>query len=748
MEGIRIALAKNIENDMDIYDEESKTGTIVKTASLVEEIGQVKYIFSDKTGTLTRNEMVLKQLCTPSGHLVSCGGDDGDGDGDDNSLDIDHSDAYSTLLLCMATCHTAFVDEDKRGSSFQSNSPDEVAILEGASVFGLTLTDRSHQKLVINGKEEYEILDIIEFTSTRKRMSIILHPIDGDNDSILVITKGADTIMKSRLRGDSNSNLFERIDELAVQGLRTLVFGYKEMKRGDFIQWKERLTACQIESSSSSSSEGDIEEITNEMESNLSLAGATGVEDRLQDDVPKTLQMLHEAGIHLWVLTGDKLETAINIGYSSELLAQDTRVLSLVSEDPSLILKTLEEFITIPDESSSSSSTRHTTNSAIVIQATSLQIILDSRSLKDLFVERAKYCRSIICCRVSPAQKAKVVEMVKNRVDGAVTLAIGDGANDVGMIQAASIGVGISGKEGLQAARSADFSIGQFKFLQKLLLVHGAWAYYRIAKASIFVIYRNILVISCLFWYSFYNKFTGWNPYEYWMLACFNFVFSLPAQTALAITDKYVNADSLLNYPILYHLGHKNSFYNPKILFMTTINSLSQSLIASVVAFLTMQNGYILFDSRGVGHLASGYAMGTTLFVGIMVTVGLKANLLANTRPFILLLGSLFTPLSVLLYIYCADIFSSKYLYTEFRGLSLALLFSRTFWATIILIPSCCLFFDIIWKFYQRNFIPKRYHIVQNIVQNERKIGKRSSKFKKCKTFSIFGEEIHLYSKF
>lgn len=762
MEGIRIALSKNIENDMDIYDENSKTGTLVKTTSLVEEIGQVKYIFSDKTGTLTRNEMVLKQLCTPSGLLIPAntsvtaslaGSSDGghSGGGEEKKM----------LLFCMATCHTAFVDEDRKGS-FQSNSPDEVAILEGASGFGQTLTDRSHRRMTVNGKEEYEIMDIIEFSSRRKRMTIILRPLSNDADAdaggaannLLVITKGADSIMKERLNANcfeenTAAALFDRIDELAVEGLRTLVFGWKEIEESVFVDWKKRLTDMEIQSSS------NVDPITDEMESNLTLAGATGVEDRLQEDVPLTLRTLHEAGIHLWVLTGDKLETAINIGYSSELLAQDTKILSLTTEDPAAILRDLDDFTTKP----SASHNKNTTNTAIVVQASSLQHILDSRSLKDTFVEKAKYCRSIICCRVSPAQKAKVVEMVKSRVGGAVTLAIGDGANDVGMIQAASVGVGISGKEGLQAARSADFSIGQFKFLQKLLLVHGAWAYYRIAKASIFVIYRNILVISCLFWYSFYNKFTGWNPFEYWMLACFNFVFTLPVQTALAITDKYVNADSLMKYPVLYHLGHENSFYNPSILFRTTLNALSQSFIASAIGYITMRKGFVFFDSKGNGCNATGYIMGTTLFVGILFTVGLKAHLLANTRSLILLLGTIFTPLSVLIYIYVTDIFSTSTLYNEFRGVSLSLLSSVNFWGTAILIPFCCLFFDYIWKFYQRNFTPKRYHVVQNIVQNERKMVKRSmAPSKKCgsdgrrrrkfKSFAIFGEEVHLYSKF
>lgn len=105
--------------------------------------------------------------------------------------------------------------------------------------------------------------------------------------------------------------------------------------------------------------------------------------------------------------------------------------------------------------------------------------------------------------RVSPLQKALVVKLVKRHLK-AILLAIGDGANDVSMIQAAHVGVGISGVEGLQAARSADVAIGQFRYLRKLLLVHGSWSYQRISKVILYSFYKNIALFMTQFWVYFF----------------------------------------------------------------------------------------------------------------------------------------------------------------------------------------------------------------------------------------------------
>lgn len=128
------------------------------------------------------------------------------------------------------------------------------------------------------------------------------------------------------------------------------------------------------------------------------------------------------------------------------------------------------------------------------------------------------------------------------------------------MIQEARIGIGISGKEGLQAARSADFSISQFRFLPKLLLVHGAWGYHRISKAAVFCVYKNILLYASQIWFAFVSLFSGQTVFESWMIGLYNVVFTAWPPIILGLTEQFVTAPYLLAHPSLYRFGQKNSF--------------------------------------------------------------------------------------------------------------------------------------------------------------------------------------------
>jgi phospholipid-transporting ATPase len=233
------------------------------------------------------------------------------------------------------------------------------------------------------------------------------------------------------------------------------------------------------------------------IEHDFYLLGATAIEDRLQDGVPETIHTLQQAGIKVWVLTGDRQETAINIGMSCKLLSEDMMLL-IVNEETLVatrdnLQKKLDAIRTQAD------GTIDTDSLALIIDGKSLTYALE-KDLEKLFLDLAVLCKAVICCRVSPLQKALVVKLVKKYQKESILLAIGDGANDVSMIQAAHIGVGISGMEGLQAARSADFAIGQFRYLRKLLLVHGAWSYQRISKTILFSFYKNITLYMTQFW--------------------------------------------------------------------------------------------------------------------------------------------------------------------------------------------------------------------------------------------------------
>ncbi len=504
-----------INDDLDMYYDKMDTPAVCRTSSLVEELGQVEYIFSDKTGTLTCNQMEFKQ-CSIGGiqyatevpedrrATIQDGVEVGIHDFktlQENLKTHESRTAIHHFLSLLATCHTVIPErtEEKGGKiKYQAASPDEGALVEGAVLMGYQFTARKPRsvQVTVDGQEyEYELLAVCEFNSTRKRMSAIFRCPDG---KIRCYCKGADTVILERLNKDNPhvDVTLQHLEEYASEGLRTLCLAMREIPEQEFQEWWKVFDKAQTTVSGNRA--GELDKAAEILEHDFYLLGATAIEDRLQDGVPETIHTLQEAGIKVWVLTGDRQETAINIGMSCKLVSEDMTLL-IVNEENAVatrdnIQKKLDAIRSHGDG---------------VIEIETLALVIDGKSLtyaleKDmekLFLDLAVMCKAVICCRVSPLQKALVVKLVKRYLK-AILLAIGDGANDVSMIQAAHIGVGISGMEGLQAARSADVAIAQFRYLRKLLLVHGAWSYQRISKVILYSFYKNIVLYMTQFWVS------------------------------------------------------------------------------------------------------------------------------------------------------------------------------------------------------------------------------------------------------
>lgn len=382
---------------------------------------------------------------------------------------------------------------------------------------------------------EYQVLTVNEFNSTRKRMSVLVRCPDG---KVKLMIKGADTVIYERLKPgclylDATT---AHMEEYANEGYRTLVLASREVPEDEYQKW---LKVFEKANTQINNRQEALDQAAEMIETNLELLGATAIEDKLQDGVPDAIHTLMEAGIKIWVLTGDRQETAINIGFSCKLITPDM-LMMICNQDSHFETKEYLEARLASVKDSLGVSTLKASYwkkfwkglskksgkfdkdvgfdldpMALVIDGKTLSFALED-DVKDTFLELAMLCKAVICCRVSPLQKALVVKLVKNNVAGSVTLAIGDGANDVSMIQAAHIGVGISGQEGLQAARSADFAIAQFRFLRKLLLVHGGWAYSRISKVIIICFYKNITLYFIQFWFALNNNFSGmvWNGFD------------------------------------------------------------------------------------------------------------------------------------------------------------------------------------------------------------------------------------------
>jgi phospholipid-transporting ATPase len=477
----------------------------VRSSNLAQELGLVSNVFSDKTGTLTRNEMKFVQFIIdgqlyhvePDSPLLATLRED---------PDASKTKIYQ-FLLCLATCHT--VIREKNGT-YRAESPDELALVEGAGVYQCGLTERGTSTMVcemIGQKQNYEILAVNAFNADRKRMSIIIK--DQLTSQYVLMCKGADNIMLPRcaMTNDTRTNVEKSLLDLACEGLRTLCIAKKVLDTKYAVDWLKRYDEA---ASSLHDRERLLGAVAEEIEMEMELLGITAIEDRLQDEVPEVIADLARAGIVLWMLTGDKEETAINIGHSCNLLESDTleffltRIETAEQYNSSLILvaRQVEEARVARIEQGGGQGPEI----ALVMDGPSFKFF-DDQNLEHrrLLLQIGKACRSVIACRLTPVQKQMLVNLVKvDTFPKATCLSIGDGANDVSMIREADVGVGIFGKEGRQAANNADFAIGQFKFLRKLLLVHGRWNYCRQSKVFLYSMHKNMVITLTLFWFRYF----------------------------------------------------------------------------------------------------------------------------------------------------------------------------------------------------------------------------------------------------
>ncbi|XP_071524066.1 probable phospholipid-transporting ATPase IA [Panulirus ornatus] len=566
LEVVRFIQAGFINNDINMWYEENDVWAMARTSNLNEELGMIKYVLSDKTGTLTRNVMEFKR-CTIGGSIYSMD----DGSGQELIMMMESGGAGAAVarqfLTMLAVCHTVIPDRDEsRGDGsiiYHAASPDERALVEGARELGFVFETRTPEYAIVDvlgTKEKFEVLNVLEFTSARKRMSVIVKTPQGQ---IKLYCKGADTVICERL-GDNQQfrDLTVRhLEEFAGEGLRTLCYAVADISPEFYEEWKNTFykasTALQFR-------ERKLEDAAQLIENNLTLLGATAIEDKLQDEVPETIAALLKAGIHVWVLTGDKQETAINIGHSCHLLNQGMPLIILNTESLDETRDAINRHVVEFGEQ-----LKRENEAALIIDGKTLIYALTPDLRKD-FLDLCISCKSVICCRVSPSQKAEVVELL-TRETGSVTLAIGDGANDVAMIQKANVGVGIAGLEGLQAACASDYAIGQFRFLARLLFVHGAWNYSRLCKVILYSFYKNICLYVIELWWAAMSGWSGQVLFERWSIAMYNVLFTAAPPLVMGIFDRSCSAETRMKYPELYRESQSGSYFNWKVYIYTCV---------------------------------------------------------------------------------------------------------------------------------------------------------------------------------
>ncbi|XP_003473391.1 phospholipid-transporting ATPase VB isoform X1 [Cavia porcellus] len=504
---------------------------------------------------------------------------------------------------------------------YEAESPDEAALVHAAHAYSFTLVSRTPEQVTVRLPQgiclTFDLLFTLGFDSVRKRMSVVVrHPLTNE---IIVYTKGADSVIMDLLEDPAcvtdtdlgkkmrkiQARTQKHLDLYARDGLRTLCIAKKVISEEDFQRWAN--FRRQAEASFDNRDEL-LMETAQHLENQLTLLGATGIEDRLQEGVPDTIAALREAGIQLWVLTGDKQETAVNIAYSCRLLSQMDTVYSINTESQetceSILNCALEEVkqfhqVQKPDRklfgfrlpSKTPPTTSGVPDTGLVIDGKTLNIIFQGK-LEKKFLELTQYCRSVLCCRSTPLQKSMIVKLVRDKLS-VMTLSIGDGANDVSMIQAADIGIGISGQEGMQAVMSSDFAISRFRHLKKLLLVHGHWCYSRLARMVVYFFYKNVCYVNLLFWYQFFCGFSGSTMIDYWQMIFFNLFFTSLPPIIFGILDKDISAETLLELPELYKNGQNSECYNLSTFWISMMDAFYQSLICFFIPYLTYKDSDI-----------------------------------------------------------------------------------------------------------------------------------------------------------
>uniref|UniRef100_A0A8D0C8B1 Phospholipid-transporting ATPase n=1 Tax=Salvator merianae TaxID=96440 RepID=A0A8D0C8B1_SALMN len=706
LEVVKFTQALFINWDIDMYYNETDTPAMARTSNLNEELGQVKYLFSDKTGTLTCNIMHFKKCSIagvtygqlPPSTSESC-------EFDDprllQNIEKDHPTAnhIREFLTLLAVCHTVVPESDGNTIIYQASSPDEGALVKGAKKLGYVFTGRTPHSVIIDalGEEEtYEILNVLEFSSNRKRMSVIVRTPEGQ---LRLYCKGADNVIFERLSKDSQymEPTLCHLEYFATEGLRTLCIAYADLSENTYKDW---LNIYNEASTNLKDRTQKLEECYEIIEKDLLLLGATAIEDRLQAGVPETISTLMKAEIKIWVLTGDKQETALNIGYSCRLVSQSMSLI-LINED-SL-------------DATRASLTQHCANLGDSLgKENDIALIIDGQTLKyalsfevrQSFLDLALSCKAVICCRVSPLQKSEIVDMVKKHVN-AITLAIGDGANDVGMIQTAHVGVGISGNEGMQATNSSDYAIAQFSYLEKLLLVHGAWSYNRVTKCILYCFYKNVVLYIIELWFAFVNGFSGQILFERWCIGLYNVIFTALPPFTLGIFERSCTQDNMLRFPQLYKITQNADGFN--------------SRVRDNVYFWRKERKQEGFDTGHRTHMVFRNPPDTYVVVTVCLKAGLETT--AWTKFSHLAVWG-----SMLLWIVFFAVYSTIWpiipIAPDMLGQAGMVLRCGYFWLGLFLVPTACLVKDVAWRAARHTYHKTLLEQVQELEAKSRELGK------------------------
>lgn len=603
----------------DIMNDAKLPGVIVRTSTIPEELGRIGYLLSDKTGTLTKNDMELKKIHLGTmafgpdsreelrGLLAEAFREGGVGTPEPvpggkrpaaHRGRRDISSRTAETVLALALCHNVTPVAEDGHLSYQASSPDEIAIVSWTETVGVTLVQRDRDTATLRidsaGSLTYDLLHVFPFSSETKRMGVIVK--DRASGEILFLEKGADMMMARIVQ--HNDWLEEESANMAREGLRTLAIGRKRLSPEHYAAFEAAYAEARVAITNRAA--GMQRVIETLLEKDLELLALTGVEDKLQDNVKMTLELLRQADIRIWMLTGDKIETATNIAVSTRLFSRSQKIHVIQRLEGPMAAREQIDLL----------AGKH--DVGLVIDGPSLQILMDHERLA--FVALCLALPAVVCCRCTPTQKADIANMIRVSTRKRVAC-IGDGGNDVSMIQAADVGIGIVGKEGRQASLAADFSVIRFSQLTRLILWHGRNSYKRTAKLSLFVIHRGMViavlqsVFSAIFYFAPIALYQGWIAVGYTTVYTMWPVFSL-------VLDRDVSEEVALLYPELYKDLTKGRELGSKEFFKWLAISVYQGGVIMLMAIWLFEREFI--------HIVS--ITFTALILNELLMVALEVN--------------------------------------------------------------------------------------------------------------------------
>ncbi|XP_061838583.2 phospholipid-transporting ATPase ID [Nerophis lumbriciformis] len=790
VEVIRLAHSFFINWDQQMFCSQCNTAAKARTTTLSEELGQVEYIFSDKTGTLTQNIMTFNK-CSINGHSY------GEMTGslgpkpkrldftpfnpladpdfcfyDDTLLEsvkVGDSDTQEFFRL-LSLCHTVMSEEKSEGNLvYKAQSPDESALVTAARNFGFVFRSRTPGTITtteMGRPVTYTLLAILDFNNIRKRMSVVVRNPEG---RIRLYCKGADTVLFERLH-PCNQELIrvtsDHLHEYATEGLRTLTLAYRDLSEEEWETWSENHDCAEKEDL--------LSVVYEQIEQNMMLLGATAIEDKLQEGVRETIALLSLANIKTWVLTGDKQETAVNVGYSCKMLTDDMTEMFIISGHSVQSVKqelrrARERMIELSQNkdgeeveecgdacfegatggkdlqppATSDLMDNISGEFALVVNGHSLAHALEA-DMEEEFVTTACACKAVICCRVTPLQKAQVVELIK-KFKTAITLAIGDGANDVSMIKTAHIGVGISGKEGIQAVLASDYSFSQFRFLQRLLLVHGRWSYIRMCRFLYYFFYKNFAFTMVHFWFAFLCGFSAQTVYDQFFITLFNIVYTSLPVLAMGVFDQDVSDQKSLQYPKLYEPGQLNLLFNKREFLVCVAQGFYTSMVLFFVPYATMSGATQSSGQPLADYQTFAVTTATALVIVVSVQVALDTAYWTIVNH-IFVWGSLGFYFIIMFGLDSQRLFAVSPNYFHFVGSAQSTLLQPVVWSTLALATAICVVPVLALRFLKSDLKPQLSDTVryaQLILQKKRRPAGSSVASTWCKARSTWEDRLH-----